>query len=818
MLVPLGLDFLTFLSATVLVIPLFKSLKLSPVLGFLFSGVVLKQLGLFQDLQDTERLAELGVLFLLFEMGLELSLDRLKALAKYAFGLGSLQVLFCTGIFTAFALPAGHSIGTIFLEQVAHAPHRLVSIRSVDEAVVIGAALSMSSSAFVLQLLRERGEVTSKFGNATLGVLLFQDIAVVPFLVLLPLITTHGTDLEGASPVSLLSQLGPTALQTVAGLGALLLADRLIMKRIFEMVAQSRNSETFIALCLLTVAGTSLITQRLGLSDTMGAFLAGVLLSETSYRTQVEADIRPFKGLLLGLFFVTTGSSINLQFLQLHWQEAGWILAGLVTIKTLVVAAVGQLFGLTRSESIRTGFMLSQGGEFAFVLLSLANQLRILPTNLNQLLIIVVVLSMALTPFLAESGKVVANKLDELWPPAPRGSPVGGGGGAGGVPALAGVGPSTALPGGGEVAAGARARGGGGGGSDEAGLDHHVADPVVICGFSPAGQMVANMLESPLATPGGGGEPPAYLAFDMDPERVAAGRKAGFKVVWGDATRGAVLRAAGVDSPRAVAVCYADKESALQAVYTCRAEFPAVPIYACAADLRHAAELEEAGASRVIIRSVEAGLALGGALLGELGASEADLAYLKRGIEETVEARTSALSDWMHNNSEQVPAFSSLDMIVLTGEAEDIAREAAAAAAVAAAERDAQIAAALSAEAAQPAPRPLQPPQANGGVNGSANGSMNGSAAGGVGGALAAVGAARRSMDVDVVVDVDFAAKPAAQSVVGVTASAATATPPTSSSDVEGPAAGEASGAAGAGAGGPVSVVDAADSQARVRV
>ncbi|GFR52486.1 hypothetical protein Agub_g15056, partial [Astrephomene gubernaculifera] len=443
MLLPLGLDFLTFLSATVLVIPLFKSLKLSPVLGFLFSGVVLKQLGLFQDLQDTERLGELGVLFLLFEMGLELSYERLKSLAKYAFGLGSLQVILCTGIFTSFALPVGHGLGTLFLEEFAHAPHRLVSIRSVDEAVVIGAALSMSSSAFVLQLLRERGELATRFGSATLGVLLFQDIAVVPFLVLLPLVTSKGGAeiMEGAasSPVSLLTMLGPTALQTVAGLGALLLADRLIMKRIFEMVAHSRNSETFIALCLLTVAGTSLLTQRLGLSDTMGAFLAGVLLSETNYRTQIEADIRPFKGLLLGLFFVTTGSSINLAFLQAHWQEVLWMLAGLVSIKTGVVAVTGQLFGLSRNESIRTGFALSQGGEFAFVLLSLANQLRILPTNLNQLLIIVVVLSMALTPFLAEGGKVVANKLDQLYPPPPPpGQPPqlplpGGSGGAGAI-------------------------------------------------------------------------------------------------------------------------------------------------------------------------------------------------------------------------------------------------------------------------------------------------------------------------------------------------------------------------------------------------
>ncbi|EFJ41469.1 hypothetical protein VOLCADRAFT_68169 [Volvox carteri f. nagariensis] len=592
MLLPLGLDFLTFLSATVLVIPLFKSLKLSPVLGFLFSGVVLKQLGLFQDLQDTERLGELGVLFLLFEMGLELSFDRLKSLAKFAFGLGTLQVALCTGIFTAFALPVGHGLGTVFLEQIAHAPHRLVSIRTVDEAVVIGAALSMSSSAFVLQLLRERGELATRFGSATLGVLLFQDIAVVPFLVLLPLVTNKGgaelMEVRGRPGWGLLTLLGPTALQTVAGLGALLLADRLIMKRIFEMVAQSRNSETFIALCLLTVAGTSLITQRLGLSDTMGAFLAGVLLSETSYRTQVEADIRPFKGLLLGLFFVTTGSSINLAFLQSHWQEVFWILTGLVVIKTGVVTAAGQLVGLSRSESIRTGFVLSQGGEFAFVLLSLANQLRILPTNLNQLLIIVVVLSMALTPFLAETGKVVANKLDELYPPL------------------------ASLP--------------------------PVSDPVVICGFSPAGQMVANMLESPLASLDGSSVLP-YVAFDLDPDRVAAGRKAGFKVLYGDATRSVVLRAAGVEEPRAVAVCYADREAALQAVSSMRIDFPSVPIYACASDLRHAAELEEAGANHIVIRSVEAGLALGSMMLGGLGASEIDLNFLKRGIEETIEAR-----------------------------------------------------------------------------------------------------------------------------------------------------------------------------------
>ncbi|GFR52487.1 hypothetical protein Agub_g15057 [Astrephomene gubernaculifera] len=210
------------------------------------------------------------------------------------------------------------------------------------------------------------------------------------------------------------------------------------------------------------------------------------------------------------------------------------------------------------------------------------------------------------------------------------------------------------------------------------------------------------MLESPLASPDGSAPPP-YLAFDLDPERVAAGRKAGFKVLFGDATRSAVLRAAGVECPRAVVVAYPDPETALQAVANMRAAFPSVTIYACAADLRHAAELAEAGADDTVIRSVEAGLALGARLLGGLGASGLDLAFLKRGIEESVAARTRALAGWLQHSGDSVPpAFSSLDMLVLTAEVEDFAREAAAAAAAAAAERDAAVAAALCTEAAQP--------------------------------------------------------------------------------------------------------------------
>lgn len=607
---PLGLDFLTFLATTVLVIPLFKSVKASPILGFLFSGVVLGQLGLFRNITEIEKLSQLGVLFLLFEMGLELSLDRLKALAKYAFGLGLLQMLFTTAAFTVFSLPVGHGIGTVILEQVFHAPSALAAIRSVDEAVVIGVALSLSSSAFVLQLLAERGELTTKFGSATLGILLAQDIAVVPFLVLLPLV--EQTDMTSSGAMDLINQLGPTALVTLGSLALLLLGGRIILRRVFEMVAESRSDETFVALCLLTVTGASLLTQRMGFSDTMGAFVAGVLLSETNYRSQVEADIRPFRSLLLGLFFVTTGSSMDLSLLFAQWPIVIALLGGLLSVKIGIIGTISQWFGLTKGEAIRTGFLLSQGGEFAFVLLSLAKELKVLPDELNRLLIIVVVLSMALTPFLAEFGKTMAEDAD------------------GKTLALASLD--------GQLTSDAFA-------ATLAPLAESTetvegAQTVVICGFGELGQTVANMLESPLAI-SAESSPVRYIGFDLQPSRIKAARLAGFNVTYGDGSRPSVIKAYGVKEPRAFAVVYTARARAISSVRNLRSGFPNTPIWARALDLRHAAELTEAGATSVITNNTESGTALGSSLLSGLGvARQSQLTYLTRALRKQMENRT----------------------------------------------------------------------------------------------------------------------------------------------------------------------------------
>ncbi|XP_056699079.1 K(+) efflux antiporter 3, chloroplastic isoform X2 [Spinacia oleracea] len=521
----LGLDTLTFLVVTVVIVPVFRTIRASPILGFFFAGVILNQFGLIRNLTDVKVLSEWGILFLLFEMGLELSLARLKALAIFAFGIGLPQVLLSTLAFTAFELPPNEAIGTKLLMFLFHSRPDLVNIRSIDEAIVIGAALSLSSSAFVLQLLAEKGELPTRFGSATLGILLLQDIAVVPLLVILPVLES-----QNLGEQSILPTLVKESLKALLGLGLLSLGGKLVLRRIFEVVTETRSSEAFIALCLLTVAGTSLVTQKLGFSDTLGAFLAGAILAETNFRTQIEADIRPFRGLLLGLFFVTTGTSIDTQLLLREWPNVLALLSGLIAIKTMIITFLGPRVGLTLRESVRIGFLLSQGGEFAFVVFSLANRLGVLPLELNKLLIIVVVLSMSLTPFLNELGRRAADFVGENFEA--------------------------------DIIAAEN-------------LNYDASEPVVILGFGQMGQVLANLLSAPLAS-GSNGEAAGwpYVAFDLDPTVVKSAKKLGFPVLFGDGSRPTVLQSAGISSPKAVLVMYPDKNKTMEAVKSIRLTFP----------------------------------------------------------------------------------------------------------------------------------------------------------------------------------------------------------------------------------------------------
>ncbi|PHT34391.1 K(+) efflux antiporter 3, chloroplastic [Capsicum baccatum] len=420
-----------------------------------------------------------------------------------------------------------------------------------------------------------------------------QDIAVVPLLVVLPVLETQNLIEESIWPM-----LAKESLKALGGLGLLSFGGKYIWRRVFEVIAETRSSEAFVALCLLTVAGTSLLTQKLGFSDTLGAFLAGALLAETNFRTQIEADIRPFRGLLLGLFFVTTGTSIDMQLLFREWPNVLSLLAGLIVIKTLIITAIGPRVGLSLQESVRIGFLLSQGGEFGFVVFSLANRLGVLPLELNKLLIIVVVLSMALTPLLNEIGRKASEFIGEKFDSEDR----------------------TA-----EMA------------------NFDLSEPVVILGFGQMGQVLANLLSTPLAS--SHGEEWRYIAFDLDPSVVKASTNLGFPVIYGDGSRPAVLQSAGISSPKAVMVMYRGKERTTEAVQRIRLAFPAVPIYARAQDVMHLLDLKKVGATDAILESAETSLQLGSKLLKGFGVLSDDVTFLSQLIRDSMELQAQEVAD-----------------------------------------------------------------------------------------------------------------------------------------------------------------------------
>lgn len=588
---PLGKDLLIFLCATIAIVPLFKYLKESPVIGFLSAGLLMGPAGLtlFTDLNDMETLADFGVLFLLFEQGLELTVDRLKSLSKYAFGMGTLQVLLSSLAFFLFPFVGGVK----FLEIVFKSQPEVVDITRFDEALVIGAALSLSSSAFVLKILQEKGQLATRAGSAALGILLLQDIAVVPLLVLLPIIESN----TGSMPLTeQLTILGLTFMKAIFGLGGILIFGGAFVRFLFSLIAKTKSSETFVALCLLVVVGTGALTDSFGLSSTLGAFTAGTLLAESNYRTQIEADIKPFRGLLLGLFFMTTGASVEPKIIQEQWPTVLGLLGGLIAFKSVIITALGPRFGLTLAESVKTGLVLSGGGEFAFVLLTLADKLKVIPDQLAKILVGVVVISMALTPTLSYIGDKAAEYVEE-WERSRQYT-------SGSVDPMG------------------------------SGSDVDCSDAVVICGYGLVGETVAkflsvnSVLENLIAT-GANADITKYVAFDLDPDRVIQGNKMGHRVMYGDGSQPLVLRTAGITAPRAVVVTFDDDELCLKSVARLRSAFPTVPILSRVNDQEGLVEVLEAGATIAIPDEREASLQIASSLLQSLGVDTTDLRQLR---------------------------------------------------------------------------------------------------------------------------------------------------------------------------------------------
>lgn len=568
-------DVLWLLLASVVFVPLFQKLPGgSPVLGYLTAGALIGPfaLSIIQHVHGTKALAEFGVVFLMFNIGLELSLDRLRSMRKYVFGLGSAQTLVTAGM-------------------VGFLVHAFAGIPG-PAAIVIGNGLALSSTAVVLQVLQERGESTSRHGRATFSVLLFQDLAVVVLLILIPLISPNSSK-GGVGFSAIAEALGIAAVKAVVAITGIIAGGRLLLRPVYKRMAENHNAEIFAANTLLVVLGTSVLTARAGLSMALGAFLAGLLLAETEFALQVESDINPYRGLLLGLFFMTVGMSIDPRLLVARFPMIVAAIGALILGKTLLVTAVGRFFGLSTVAAIRAGLLLAPGGEFAFVAFGEAVNQGIMSQQLSSLLFLVVGISMAITPWLAAGGQLIASRFEQQD-----------------VRSLQPVEAET----------------------DD--LHGHI----IICGFGRIGQIIAQLLSERLIP---------FVALDVRTERVSAGRALDLPVYFGDAGSREVLHKVGADRAAAAVITLDTPGANYRTVWALSKNFPNIKTFVRAHDIDHGINLEKAGATAVVPETLEPSLQLAAAVLAQARMPASDIAatideFRTRHLSELAELSTSS--------------------------------------------------------------------------------------------------------------------------------------------------------------------------------
>lgn len=546
-------DALVVLGTAGVVVPLMHRLKVGSVLGFLLAGAVLGPHGLarfidtvpllswvtIEKREEIAGIADFGVVFLLFVIGLELSLARLAAMRRLVFGLGGLQVVLSAALIGALALHSGQSPAA---------------------SLVLGACLSLSSTAVVIEVLAEQKRLASTTGRTAFAILLFQDLAVVPILFM---VETLGGAGETARSVWL--DLGFALLQGVVAVTAIVVVGRLLLRPLFRIVAETRSVELFMATILFVAIGTGVVTALVGMSMALGAFVAGLLLAETEYRRAIESMIEPFKGLLLGVFFFSVGMSVDLDFVVAN---PGLILAGAVTlvaVKGLVTGLGARAFGVPATHSLKTALLIGPGGEFAFIVVGLAVTLKLIDTATATFVLAVVSLSMAAIPLFDLAGKRVSREID-------RHTPVD--------PALLAAPPEVAAP------------------------------RTLIVGYGRVGRLVADLLDEHRLP---------WLAADLDTANVVAGRRAERLVYYGDATNALFLRGCGITEASAVVVTV-DNTTAVDAIVDAvRAERPDVPLVVRARDAVHARKLYKKGVTDAVPETIEASLQLSEATLLGLG-------------------------------------------------------------------------------------------------------------------------------------------------------------------------------------------------------
>ena len=524
---------LVLLGSAVVVVVICRLVRLPPILGYLLVGMVVgpHALAWVPDTADVRALAEFGIVFLMFSIGLEFSLPQLKAMRRAVFGLGFAQV----AITTAGATLTLHMLGYGWQAGFA-----------------LGGALAMSSTAIVSKMLAERMELATPHGRDVMGILLFQDLAVVAFLIVLPSLAKGGGELALA--------LALAGAKAAVALALILFAGQRPMRAWFHLVARQRSSELFMLNLLLITLGLAALTELAGLSLALGAFLAGMLIAETEYRYQVEEDIKPFRDVLLGLFFVTVGMALDLAVVARNIPWVVLLLIVPVVAKLALIVALSRIFGAAMGTSLRNGFYLAQAGEFALVLLALAFDQRLVPGPVTQVVLAAMVLSMLSAPLLIHFADPIVRRFTANdW--------------------LARAAQIT------RIAATTMAR------------QNHV----IVCGFGRSGQNLARLLEA---------EEIPFIALDADPERVREAAGDCSSVVYGDAGRKEALFAAGLAKARAVVITFADTGAALRILHHVHAARPELQVVVRTLDESELDRLLDAGAAEVVPEVLEGSLML----------------------------------------------------------------------------------------------------------------------------------------------------------------------------------------------------------------
>ncbi|HZV62496.1 MAG TPA: cation:proton antiporter [Methylophilaceae bacterium] len=533
---------LLMLISSVLAVAFFRVLRLPPMLAYFTVGLLLGPhvFGILPDIEENRDLAEFGIVFLMFSIGLEFSLSQLYSMRRVVLGIGGTQVIITMGVIMALCLLLGLNVPT---------------------SVVIGGALAMSSTAIVSKLLVERLDLNSRHGRLSFGVLLFQDIAVVPLLVLIPALAAPADDLVAI--------LGMAAIKAALALAVLFVAGKTLMNRWLSLVARQRSRELFVMNVLMMTLVLAYITKLAGLSYTLGAFIAGMLISETRYRYQVESDIASFRDILLGLFFITIGMLLNVSQLVHNIGLVLLVLVGLIVFKAFIVAVLARMFGYEPGVAIRAGVTLAQAGEFSFVLLALGFANGIIDGQELQVVLAASLLSMIVAPFIIQRNLQIAEFFARSYTHNRTRQ----------VEEIKQTGKK-------------------------------LSDHVIICGFGRSGQYLARFLKE---------ENIPFIALDIDLARVQEAATAGENVVYGDASRRVVLHAAGIDRAKAMVISYNDMQSSMKILHVVQEIAPQLPVIVRTIDETTMEPLREAGASEVVPEVLEGSLMLASHALVLLG-------------------------------------------------------------------------------------------------------------------------------------------------------------------------------------------------------